>query len=191
MTDVADAMLDYAENGWPVVPLHGIRQTPAGARCTCWKPDCRSPGKHPRTWNGLKDATTEVWMVREWLTRYAPPLNVGVLTGVVFDALDVDGIEGLASLLRFGGITPDQFRGPVVRTGRGFHLLVAPTGAGGHGGLLPGLDYRGVGGYVVAPPSVHENGTVYARLRWSEGHLPPPAPDWLRDLLFPQMELEV
>src|SRR5262245_32630479 len=51
-----DAALWYAVAfGWSVVPLHGV-DAPG---CTCGKENCASPGKHPRTKNGLKDATTD------------------------------------------------------------------------------------------------------------------------------------
>ena len=45
----------YAARDWPVFPLHTM--TPSG--CSCGKPDCPDPGKHPWTRNGFKDATTD------------------------------------------------------------------------------------------------------------------------------------
>ncbi len=49
------------------------------------------------------------------------------------------------------------------------------------------LDTRSAGGFFVAPPSVHENGSAY---RWLPGRdpwsvAPPLAPAWLLDLLDP------
>jgi hypothetical protein len=48
-------------------------------------------------------------------------------------------------------------------TPNGVHLYFLPTGLGNRARFRPGLDWRGAGGYVIAPPSVGVDGTVY---RW-------------------------
>ncbi|QBQ53067.1 bifunctional DNA primase/polymerase [Nitrosococcus wardiae] len=56
----AHALL-YAEWGWRVFPVH----TPIkGGGCSCRNPKCENVGKHPRTRNGLKDATTDPRLLR-------------------------------------------------------------------------------------------------------------------------------
>ncbi len=73
---------------------------------------------------------------------------------------------------------------PRVRTGSGgWHLLFAHPGErvpNSAGRLGTGIDVRGDGGYVIAPPSVHVSGRAY---RW-EVHADdvPPLPEWLREL---------
>jgi hypothetical protein len=111
------------------------------------------------------------------------------LTGEIFDAIDLDGEEGVAALAAArpeGGATLD---GPVALTGRegGRHLLIAPTGVGNKAGLLDHVDIRGLGGYIVAPPSFHASGRQY---QWALGRglddvpiLPPP--DWVIELWRP------
>jgi hypothetical protein len=170
------AALFFAAHGVPVLPLH----TPGRHGCSCARPDCDRPGKHPRVRHGLTDASTDPLVVAGWWRRW-PTANLGLRTGVVMDVADVDTDDGRRALLRLlGGRVPD---GPAVRTGSGgWHLWFAPTGYGNRVGLLPGVDWRGAGGYVVAPPSRHAGGAAYTWLRRFGGPLPacPPA---LRELL--------
>jgi hypothetical protein len=73
----------------------------------------------------------------------------------------------------------------VVRTGGGgWHLLYAPTGLGNRVGLLPGVDWRGHGGVIVAPPSIHASGRAYRWVRPLAGELPA-VPQELRAQLSP------
>ena len=170
------AALEYAARGWPVLPLHGIR---LDGTCTCGRPDCSSPGKHPHTRRGVKDATTCPETIREWWSRW-PAANFGVATGGALMVLDVDGPEGERSLSgRHLPVTPS------VATGNGGHVyLLPPEGVtiGNATRFLPGLDVRGEGGYVVAPPSRHCAGVDYAwQITLDEEELAP-CPDWLADL---------
>jgi hypothetical protein len=109
---------------------------------------------------------------------------VGLATGVRFDVLDVDGPGGqteLRALLEAGAVPGG---GPLARTGGGWHVLFAPTGAGNRVGVRPGLDWRGRGGLIVAPPSRHASGQVYRWVRPLTTTLPA-VPDGLRRLLAP------
>src|SRR5271170_3264621 len=94
MSALLTAALDYAARGWPVVPLHSW----TGRGCSCGSaPDECKPAKHPRTAHGLKDASAELDRILEWWKRW-PGANVGLLTGVAFDVVDVDGSEGMAAI---------------------------------------------------------------------------------------------
>ena len=149
LSAVGHAALVYAQEfGFCVVALH----SPTGGVCSCGKTDCTSPGKHPRTTNGLHDSTTFAEQVAAWWDE-TPEANVGIVTGAVSGivVLDVDGSEGEASLARLGEIQATA----EVRTARGRHLYFAHPGYGvrnSAGKLGPKLDVRGDGGYVVAPP---------------------------------------
>ena len=138
----------YASSGVPVLPLHtGL----GGGRCSCRRPHCDRPGKHPRLRHGLTDATTDPRRIEMWWTRW-PEANIGLRTGVAMDVADIDSAEGWHGLRHLlGGAMPD---GPEVRTGGGGrHFWFRPTGYGNRVRLLPGVDWRGAGGYVIAPPS--------------------------------------
>jgi hypothetical protein len=153
------AALAYARHGVPVLPVHTPDLTGA---CSCDRgARCERSGKHPRLRHGVSEASTDPRQIRLWWTFW-PRANVGLRTGVVMDVADVDSAEGWHGLRHLlGGDVPP---GPQVRTGSGGrHLWFRPTGFGNRVRLLPGLDWRGSAGYVLAPPSRHASGAVY---RW-------------------------
>jgi Bifunctional DNA primase/polymerase, N-terminal len=171
----------YTALGFPVVPLHTPR--PGGCSCRAGRA-CPDPGKHPRLKRWRELASTDPAEVRAWWQRW-PAANVGLATGVRFDVLDVDGPGGEAELrgLIQAGVVPRG--GPLARTGGGgWHALFQPTGLGNRGGFCPGLDWRGRGGLIVAPPSQHPSGRCYRWVRPPGADLPQ-VPAGLRVLLAP------
>lgn len=157
------AALEYAAGGARVFPLFHI----AAGRCSCGE-DCSSPGKHPRTKHGLDEASSDPAQLRAWWGRW-PGGNIGVATGAASGivVLDVDpehgGEESFALLEQELGPAPETAR---QRTGSGgTHLIFAHPGGrriGNRARLLPGIDVRGDGGYIVVPPSNHISGGCYA-----------------------------
>ena len=187
MTDtiILDAALGYAKRGWPVIPLHHLE----GEQCSCKNTDCgNSRGKHPRNANGLTGASTDADTINRWWIKW-PDANVGLLTGVVFDVLDIDAPEGgqrLGEMAVDIGLDPETcwLDGPMSITGKGSHLLYAASGHRNSSGLIKNVDWRGDGGYIVAPPSVHFSGHRYA---WHPNCGPDaplgPAPAFVLDLI--------
>lgn len=114
---------------------------------------------------GFKDATTNLAQVRAWWTA-TPDANIGIPTGHGFDVIDIDPPAGPLSLLelRDADVVPEVI-GRVITPRCGDHLYVRASGDGNTAGLLPGIDYRGLGGYVVAPPSIGPNGVRYTWTR--------------------------
>ncbi|GIM89353.1 bifunctional DNA primase/polymerase [Paractinoplanes toevensis] len=166
------AALAYARHGIPVLPVH--TPDPSGG-CSCDRGvRCDRPGKHPRLRHGLTDASTDPRQIEMWWSHW-PEANVGLRTGIAMDVADIDSAEGWHGLVHLlGGSLP---AGPRVRTGGGgWHLWFRPTGFGNRVHLLPGLDWRGAGGYVVAPPSRHARGADYRWVRRPGGDLPAGAP---------------
>jgi Bifunctional DNA primase/polymerase, N-terminal len=173
----------YAALGYPVLPV--FEPNPEGG-CTCRdRQACRRPGKHPRITGGVWQATTEPAVVRRWWRRW-PAANLALRTGVRFDVADVDGqagVEALRAILTDAG--GSLGRGPLARTGGGgWHLPFAPTGHGSPKRVLPGVDWRGRGGYILVAPSVHPSGRRYRWVRPLTLALPE-APAALRALLAP------
>jgi Bifunctional DNA primase/polymerase, N-terminal len=138
--DLLGAALDYAARGWPVLPLRPRTKLPATAR-------------------GFHDASTDPGQVGAWWAAY-PDANIGLVCGVGFDVLDVDGDEGAANLHDLG---LDLAGVPCAETPHGLHYYFRPSGYGRRIGFLPGLDWLAAGGYVVAPCSAVRDRRPY---RW-------------------------
>jgi putative DNA primase/helicase len=157
MTPLLDAALDYAARGWHVFPIWPIRN----GQCACGKPCGRDAGKHPvgrLAPHGVRDATTDGDIITHWWAD-TPDASIGIATGAVSGiiVLDVDGEDGeasLAALERAHGPIPET---AIVLTGKGRHLYFSHPGVPvpNRVRVAPGLDVRGDGGYVVAPPSAH------------------------------------
>jgi hypothetical protein len=179
----ARAAQAYAALGYPVVPMHTPR--PGGGGCTCRAgPACAEAGKHPRLTGWTRLATTDPPTVAGWWRRW-PDANLALATGRRFDVLDLDGDQGAEALRTVLQIAPWEHPGPVARTGSGgWHLLYAPSGLGNRVEMLAGVDWRGRGGLIVAPPSRHASGHRYAWVRPLTAALPE-VPGGLRRLLAP------
>ena len=147
-TVTLNAALWYAGLGWPVFPL-------------------QTQGKTPATRNGFKDATIDIDQIKTWWTDN-PTHNIGLPTGLNFDVIDIDGPEGIRAMY-WGDHAPHDTLTVIgkVSTSRdgGQHIYVPPTGRGNAASILPSIDYRGKGGYVVAPPSTGANGRRYTWLQ--------------------------
>ncbi|DAZ90011.1 TPA_asm: DNA primase/polymerase [Mycobacterium phage McProf] len=142
------ALFYATEYGWPVFPLEVGGKRPAIAK--------KDGG------NGFKDATTDPERIKKFWTKH-PLCNIGIPTGIHFDVIDVDVPDGWLSLrdMLNEDRVPDV-HGRVATSSGGVHLLIEPTGDGNSARIAPGIDYRGAGGYVVAPPS-----RIDPQHRWS------------------------
>ncbi len=139
-------------DGWDRRPLSPLRAALAYAAWGWAVFPCATGGKTPLTRHGLHDATTDLATIHAWWQRY-PHANIGLPAGHAFDVLDIDP-DGTPWYLR--ALLDDQLpdvHGEVA-TPRGRHLYLTPRGGGNLAALHPGVDYRGRGGYVIAPPSV-------------------------------------
>lgn len=160
------AALDYGRLGWSVIPVE-----PRGKR-----PLLR--------WQVYQYRRADVPEIAGWFQRW-PDANIAVVTGIVSGVvvLDLDPRHGAAASLE----RLDREHGPLPDTveastgGGGRHLYFAHPGdiTRNRVGLLPGIDLRGDGGYVVAPPSIHGSGEPYRWVRSPEVLYPVPLPPWL------------
>lgn len=152
-----DEALRYAQRGWPVFPLLG---------------------KVPVTRHGFHDATTDAG---EIVAMFAgTDLNVGISTGAAgLLVVDLDSDDAVDWWQRQGPVPT-----LIATTGRGQHWYYAGTGPSSAGRIAPGVDTRGAGGYVVAPPSIHP--TTGGRYEWAHEAEVADLPEGLRALLSPR-----
>jgi hypothetical protein len=138
------AAIKYVRLGWRVIPLLPRSKKP----CIRWK-----------SFQTIAPTETQV---REWWTKW-PDANVGLITGVGTDLVVVD-TDNQAAEEALQGIMGDPAVTPTSRTAKGRHRLFRQTEPPLRSSVRvqPGVDVRGEGGYIVAPPSVHPSGHVYA-----------------------------
>lgn len=189
-----DAALAYIRRGWPVIVLHDVSM--GFCSCGSGEPDHNSKGagKHPlaRAWSAA--GVTDEEIIRS-LFAGRPGMNIGILTGTrsgiwVFDVDPKNGGDKrLAELISEYGELPYTY---TVRTGSGgvhYYWLLPHdfTPTNGRGTLPAGLDVRGEGGQVVAPPSVSAIGAyeVLADVEIVQ------APAWLLDMIRPRVPFDV
>lgn len=162
------AALWYVEQGLPVFP-------------------CKPGEKRPLTRHGLYDASLNPELIRRWWER-EPSANIGLPTGWHFDVVDIDGYAGQLTRTAywcdgrqdcesascthgiFGQLDAKAIGKVSTPRDGGMHIYVPPSGSGNSAALarLTGIDFRGKGGYVIAPPS-H---TPHGRYMWlGEPHL--------------------
>ncbi len=139
--------LQYVQQwGWPVFPV--------------------TPGaKTPLTAHGFHDASTDSEQIEAWWTQW-PDANIGIPTGAVSGliAIDADVKNGQPGKESFYKLKLPHTRTSRTPTG-GWHAIYKYPGVEirNRTGLLPGIDVRGDGGYIVVPPS-KVNGAYYSWL---------------------------
>jgi hypothetical protein len=167
-SQAARAATDCLARGWAVVPV-------------------MSGGKRPLVrWEPFQNRLPTKEEVEAWFRRW-PEANLGIVTGAVSGlvVLDVDprhgGADSLARLEAEHGALPETVE--ALTGGGGRHLYFAHPGGSmpNKVALAPGIDLRGDGGLVVAPPALHASGRRYL---WQDsrgpGDLPlAPMPEWL------------
>lgn len=122
---------------------------------------CLVEGKRPLTRRGFLDASTAPEQVAGWWSR-TPDANIGIPTGaasgVVVVDVDVHGDQdGRAAYQRATDAGLVDGAGLLVRTPTGGTHVYFPATPGGEQrswqAATAGVDFRGDGGYIIAPPS--------------------------------------
>lgn len=162
---------DYVQLGWHVFPCHHIE----AGRCSCGDDKCTSPGKHPRTRNGVKDATNDLNTIRAWWQQY-PNANWALACGRVSDVVVIDidprkgGFESFEDYEQ-GRRDEGSFGKTLISNtgGGGRHIFLKypeDVTVGNRVNWLPGVDIRSDNGYVILPQGTHITGGVYEWANW-------------------------
>ena len=152
---ILEAALEYAGRGWSVMPV-GRNKKPL----IKWR-------------EATREELTNADNIRRLWAQF-PDANVGIITGarsgglvVIDEDIDddkgLDGVKALEDWCDQNDICPIDSPA-TVQTGRGGRHLYVRSEFVYHNqqGCLEGVDIRGEGGYVVAPPSIHgETGREY------------------------------
>ena len=186
-----DYALAYAARGWAVLPIYAI----SNGGCTCHKRACNSPGKHPRLRKWVTQASTDPARIKEWWRSW-PDSGVGITTGDASSlfVLDVDvgkaGFDTLEQLQNEHGSLPVTLSQATGGGGRHYLFKWPEQDMRSNAGALgSGLDIRASGGFIVAPPSAHVSGNVYAWKSNLHDSVIAPVPQWIiEQLLKPKAE---
>jgi len=146
---------------------------------------CRPRDKLPATARGCKDATADPALISDWW-RQDPAFNIAIATGPASHifVLDVDNTDDVNAERELARLEAEHSPLPATVeaiTARGRHIYFdwpdRPV-RNSAGKIAPGLDIRGTGGYVLAPPSIHPSGRRYC---WSVDSAKTfaAAPEWL------------
>lgn len=144
-----DYALEYLQNGYSVIPIAFKNKIP--------KADLLQNG-----WKEYQKRRPTVEEIKSWFSNGSS--NIAIITGKISNlvVVDVDSYEAYQwCKAQFDVDTP------TVKTAKGYHLYykyperLEIKNSVHINGME--IDIRAEGGYVVAPPSIHENGHQY---RW-------------------------
>lgn len=161
--------------GWKVVRLYGVRN---GGKCTCGRPECSTPGKHPAGGQWQHLATDDEEEIANWFDftneNQSRRVNCGVLLGPASGIIDVEADDEDAKkvIKRFD---LDQIDTTAYRSTRGEHYLFQYESDLPDQAVIKvdGLEVRTGGGgkaaQSVLPGSWHQSGIQY---KWLPGRSP-------------------
>lgn len=210
----AAVAVDYAAAGWPVClgthlrqgqgrhPLHGAvargRVLDPGRACSCDRIGCPAPGAHPISPAWQIEASSDPGTAGRWWQE-RPAANIVLVTGRVFDVLDVPAAAGTIALARMqrAGVKagPVALSAETLAADDRAQFFVATRGAPSDEdewwpcqldcepddfAPVAGLRWHTRGSFVMAPPSRYGRGAAH----WIRDPRDHRLPDALRLLEF-------
>ncbi len=100
--------------------------------------------------------------IKSWWTHW-PTAMIGIVTGSISGvvAIDIDTQEGQDAITQY---VPDSLLTPTSKTPKGgqhLYFRAPEKPISNNARTIPGCDFRGEGGYVIAPPSINGTGQAY------------------------------
>lgn len=149
--------LSLRELGWSIIPI-GLDKKPL------------------MRWEEYQSRIPSVEEIKTWFNQW-PNANIGIVTGSISKLVVVD-IDP-----RHGGTNElfKDFKTPCSQTGGGgwHYYFTSDSKITNRAGVLPGIDIRGEGGYVIAPPSLHSSGGSYQWIHPPQETLLSEFPQWV------------
>lgn len=152
--EIYKAAIEYANRGLAVLPVN-------------------PRNKHPYLKHGVNQASKNLQTIKGWWDKW-PNANVAIACGNISGGLvvidqDIDEATGKDGITEFkkwcidNNVTfPDSWL--AMTGGGGYHLYLRSEQSATFKNavsILDGVDIRTDGGYVIAPPSIHNNGRRY------------------------------
>lgn len=162
--------VEYAKRGWAVFP-------------------CK--GKIPLTPRGFRDASKDPNKVEKLFKSHAEA-NIGIATGKISGFFvididvhgDIDGNDSIEDLQSKFGKLPNTVESITWSGGRHILFKSSEISIGNRTKVLPGVDVRGTGGYIIAPPSIIDDKEYIWEASSHPDNIPiAEAPEWLINLL--------
>jgi hypothetical protein len=191
---IGDYALDYARRGWRVFPCSPHTKAPL-VGC-----DIDDAGKKIPNTGGVKKATADALQIEEWWRRW-PHAMIGVACGKASGiwAIDPDApknpgdADGRANWAALRGKHGCPCTHTHITPGGGQHLLFIwrpdrPVTNSEGSITRTGINVRGEGGYIVAPPSRRHDGKAYEVAEPLDFFNFAEAPDWLYGMLRPRQQ---
>lgn len=138
------------------------------------------------SWTEFQTRIASEKEIRQWWKDY-PKANVGIVTGKISGIAVVDLDIGKNEKLDPSAIWDIAPTEVISRTGSGYHLIYKYPKEGLKNSAKDGIDTRGDGGYIVAPPSIHPNGKSYKWLREDFSRLGSINPELLQKIQKPEL----
>lgn len=136
MSKNLEAAIQYRNDGFNVIPVN--RQ------------------KRPLVpWTDFQKEFPQIDLIYEWWSKW-PDAGIGIITGEISGCcvVDVDVKDGKPGMEEIAKLLPEGYTVHAKTPSGGCHLYFKNrNGTGNRVEFRPGLDFRGEGGYVVAPES--------------------------------------